>query len=46
MAKRKMTPGDASRIQSITAKKSGGSIPKGTFPPRAQKAAVRNTKHK
>ncbi len=39
---KKMTQKDASRIQSSTAKKNGGSVDKGSFASRAQKAASKN----
>ena len=41
--KTKMTTAAAARIQSATAKKTGGQIPKGSFPAKAQKAAANNT---
>ena len=34
-----MTQGDASRIQSATARKFGGKVPKGSFSSRAQSTA-------
>lgn len=39
-----MTPKDAARIQSATAKANDGNIAKGSFPARAQAAAAKNTK--
>jgi hypothetical protein len=44
MSKQKtpMTPAAAARIQSATAKQTGGQIPKGSFPAKAQKAAAKN----
>ncbi|MFH5880862.1 hypothetical protein [Liberiplasma polymorphum] len=39
MSKTKMTPKAAARIQSATAKKSGGKTTKGSFASRAQSAA-------
>jgi len=44
MGKSKMTATDASRIQSATAKASGGKISKGSFAARAQGAATINSK--
>jgi hypothetical protein len=45
MAKGKttMTQAAASRIQSSTAKSSGGKVPKGSFAARATRAATHNT---
>lgn len=37
-----MTPAAAARIQSATAKQTGGQVPKGSFPAKAQKAAAKN----
>ncbi|WP_139249057.1 hypothetical protein [Modicisalibacter ilicicola] len=37
-----MTPADASRIQSHTAKSNGGRVPKGSFSSRATSASARN----
>ena len=37
-----MTPSDASRIQSATARASGGGVPSGSFASRAQSAASSN----
>lgn len=37
-----MTQSAASRIQSATAVKNGGSVPKGSFASRAQSAAIKN----
>ena len=39
----KMTPSDASRIQSTQAQKNGGQTGKGSFPARAQSAAAKNS---
>lgn len=39
-----MTVSDAARIQSVTAKASGGSVSKGSFPARAMSAATKNAK--
>lgn len=39
-----MTPVDAARIQSATARKHGGAVPAGGFAPRAQAAAAHNTR--
>ena len=44
MAKTPVTPQAAARIQSATAKKSGGVTPKGSFPARAQRAAAKGSK--
>ena len=44
MAKQKMTPKAAARIQGATAKKSGGGVQKGSFAATAQKAAAKNSK--
>lgn len=41
--KKPMTPAAAARIQSATAKKTGGKTPKGSFPAKAQKAASKNS---
>lgn len=41
---KKMTKQDAARIQSDTAKKFGGKVPKESFAPRAQRAAEKNSK--
>jgi len=41
---KKMSSKAASRIQSASAKKSGGKTSKGSFPARAQKAAAKNKK--
>jgi len=38
-----MTTADAARIQSATAKQSGGEVPANSFNARAQRAAARNT---
>jgi len=46
MAKTPMTPKAASRIQSATAKANGGSVPKGSFASRAQRAAAKNSSKK
>jgi hypothetical protein len=40
--KGKMTPNAASRIQSSQAKTSNGSVDKGTFAARSQRAAAKN----
>jgi len=37
-----MTPADASRIQSSTARRHGGAVPAGSFATRAQAAAARH----
>lgn len=37
-----MTPKAAARIQSSTASKNGGSVPKGSFASRAQSVATKN----
>lgn len=39
---RPMTQKDASRIQSVTAIKNGGQVPKGSFSARASRAAAQN----
>lgn len=39
-----MTTKAAARIQSSSAKRSGGKVTKGSFPPRAQSAAEKNQK--
>jgi hypothetical protein len=44
MAKEKMKPEDAMRIQSSTAKKKDGIVPKESFATRAQRAADKNKK--
>ena len=44
MSKQKMTKTDAARIQSVTAKKEGGAVPKESFATRAQSAADKNAK--
>jgi hypothetical protein len=44
MPKKAMTQSAASRIQSATAKKSGGNVSKGSFAAKAQKAAAKNGK--
>lgn len=44
MGKKKMTSKAASRIQSSTAKKSGGKVTKGSFAARAQRAALKSKK--
>ena len=44
MAKGKMTPKAAARIQGATAKKGGGKVSKGSFPSRAQRAAAKGLK--
>ncbi|MFA5560295.1 MAG: hypothetical protein WC964_00815 [Acholeplasmataceae bacterium] len=41
---KKMTPKDASRIQSSTAKSNQGQTPKGSFASRAQSASTKNGK--
>lgn len=41
MAKTKMTPKAAARIQSATAKSNGGKTPKNSFASRAQKATTK-----
>ncbi len=46
MAKTPMTPKAASRIQSTTAKANGGSVLKGSFASRAQRAAAKNSSKK
>jgi hypothetical protein len=38
-----MTPADAARIQSATAKSHGGQVPKDSFAGRAQSAAAHNS---
>ena len=43
MAKTPMTPKAAAKIQSATAKANGGSVPKGSFAARAQRAAAKNS---
>lgn len=40
----KMTKKAATRIQSATAKKHNGSVPKGSFASRAMRAAAKNSK--
>lgn len=42
MGKKKMTSKAAARIQSSTAKKSGGKVAKGSFAARAQRAASKS----
>ena len=42
--KASITVKDASRIQSAYAKKSGGTVPKGSFPARAMRAATKKSK--
>lgn len=42
--KSSMTVKDASRIQSAHAKKSGGTVPKGSFPAKAMRAATKKSK--
>lgn len=44
MAKQSMTPKAAARIQSTTAKSSGGTVSKGSFATRAQSSGAKNTK--
>lgn len=44
MGKSKMTSTAATRIQSSTAKASGGKVSKGSFAARAQGAAAKNSK--
>ena len=44
MAKGKMTPKDAARVQGATARKGGGKVPKGSFASRAQRAAAKGSK--
>ena len=44
MAKKPMTDSAARRIQGAEGKKTGGHTPKGTFTPRAQRAAANNRK--
>lgn len=44
MGKKKMTSKAASRIQSATAKKSGGKVTKGSFTARVQRAASKSKK--
>lgn len=39
---KKMSSGDASRIQSSTAKSNGGNVSKGSFASRAQSAGAKN----
>jgi len=39
-----MTVSDAGRIQSATAKATGGNVSKGSFPARAMSAATKNAK--
>lgn len=39
-----MTKGAVARIQSSSAKTNGGSVPKGTFASRAQRASAKNSK--
>jgi len=46
MAKTPMTSKAASRIQSATAKANGGSVLKGSFASRAQRAAAKNSSKK
>lgn len=38
-----MTPEDARRIQSSTAKQNGGKVPKGSFAARAQSIVAKNS---
>ena len=40
---KKMSSGDASRIQSSTAKSNGGGVSKGSFASRAQSAGAKNS---
>ena len=42
----KITQQDAARIQSATAKKNGGIVPKDSFAARAQRAASKNANQK
>ena len=42
MGKNKMTTKDAARIMRATAKKHGGSVPKGSFAAKAQSRASKN----
>ena len=42
-SKAPMTPAAAARIQSATAKATGGQVTKGSFPARAQAAAEKNS---
>lgn len=44
MSKGKMTSAAAARIQSATAKSSGGTVSKGSFASRATSAAAKNSK--
>lgn len=44
MAKTFMTPKAAARIQSSTAKATGGTLSKGSFAAKAQSAAAKNSK--
>lgn len=44
LAKGKMTPKAAARIQRLTAKQNGGKVAKGTFAARAQRAASKSAK--
>lgn len=46
MSKTKMTPEAAARIQSATAKRNGGQVPKGSFAATAQSVAVKNIRKK
>ncbi len=43
MSKKSMSKAAAARIQSATAKTTGGSVPKGSFAARAQSAAATST---
>ena len=44
MAKGKMTPKAAARVQGSTARKGGGKVSKGSFAARAQRAASKSSK--
>lgn len=44
MSKQGMSPKAASRIQSSTAKSTGGTVSKGSFAARAQSAGAKNSK--
>ena len=46
MAKGKMTPKAAARVQSANAQKGGGKVSKGSFAARAQSAAAKGSKKK
>jgi hypothetical protein len=44
MSNQKMTPAAAARIQAATAKSTGGTVSKGSFASRAQRATAKSSK--